>query len=198
MSPARRQLDSTGLKRLHRSWRHRTERRIGLLLDSVQNPVNVGSIVRAAAAYRVDHLWLCGATPPLGAPGMAKTAMGTERYLTVTSLDTAVAGIEAARGDGFTVVGLELAEGAAPLGELDTSEGPVCVVVGHEDHGLSRAALDACDSLAYLPLPGKVGSLNVAMAAAIALYELRRKEWETPGAQPGATRPATGSGPSDE
>jgi tRNA (guanosine-2'-O-)-methyltransferase len=49
--------------------------------------------------------------------------------------------------------------------------------VGHEDHGVSAAALAACDEAAYLPLAGKVGSLNVATAVAIALYEVRRREW---------------------
>jgi tRNA (guanosine-2'-O-)-methyltransferase len=53
----------------------------------------------------------------------------------------------------------------------------VCLVVGNEDHGISAGALRACDALAYLPQLGKVGSLNVATAASIALYEARRQEW---------------------
>ena len=57
-----RQLDSTGLKRLHRTWRRRTSGRVALLLDRLQSPFNVGSILRTAAAYSVDHLWLVDAT----------------------------------------------------------------------------------------------------------------------------------------
>jgi tRNA (guanosine-2'-O-)-methyltransferase len=53
----------------------------------------------------------------------------------------------------------------------------VCLAVGHEDHGLSRGCLEACDHVAYLPLLGRVGSLNVASATAIALYEVRRRSW---------------------
>ena len=49
------QLDGTGMKRLHREWRRRTEGRLALILDGVGNPFNVGSIVRTAAAERVDH-----------------------------------------------------------------------------------------------------------------------------------------------
>ena len=55
---AMRQLDATGTKRLHREWRRRTEGHVALILDGVQTPVNVGSIVRAAAAFRVEYLWL--------------------------------------------------------------------------------------------------------------------------------------------
>jgi tRNA (guanosine-2'-O-)-methyltransferase len=74
------------------------------------------------------------------------------------------------------VVALELADGAVALHEADL--GPdVCVVVGHEDRGVSRATAEACDSVVYLPLLGKVGSLNVAVAAAVAVYELRRRSW---------------------
>jgi tRNA (guanosine-2'-O-)-methyltransferase len=58
------------------------------------------------------------------------------------------------------------------------SAGPdICLAVGHEDHGLSAATLAACDAVAFLPQLGRVGSLNVATACAIALYELRRQSW---------------------
>ncbi len=53
----------------------------------------------------------------------------------------------------------------------------VCLAVGHEDHGSSKAGLAACDQVAYLPMLGRVGSLNVATAAAIAMYEVRRRAW---------------------
>jgi tRNA (guanosine-2'-O-)-methyltransferase len=169
-------LDPTGLKRLHREWRHRTQGRVALVLDSVQTPYNVGSILRTAAAYRVDHVWLTGATPPPHVAGVRKTALGTDRYLTFTRAERAVDAVTEARGEGFSVVGLELADGARPLHEVVLGD-DVCLVVGNEDHGISAAALRACDHVAYLPQLGKVGSLNVAVAASIALYEARRQEW---------------------
>ncbi len=51
-------------------------------------------------------------------------------------------------------------------------------MLGHEDHGVSQAALAATDAVAYLPQLGRVGSLNVATAAALAIYEMRRREWD--------------------
>jgi tRNA (guanosine-2'-O-)-methyltransferase len=174
------------MKRLHREWRRRTHRRIALLLDGVGTPVNVGSIVRLAAAYGVEHLWLAGATASPLSAGARKTGLGSERYLRWTEVPTGAEGVAAARAAGFTVVGVELAEGAVPLHELALPD-DVCVAVGHEDHGLSKACLAACDVVAYLPLVGKVGSLNVAQATGIALYELRRQDWTAP--LPGTVAP---------
>ncbi len=132
------QLDSTGLKRLHREWRRRTEDRLALILESVESPFNVGAIVRTAAAYRVEALWLCGSTAALESSNVKKMAMGTERYLTVERVEKTSDAIEAARQDGYTVIGVELTDGARPMHELDLDKA-VCLVVGHEDRGLDGA-----------------------------------------------------------
>ena len=171
------QLDGTGMKRLHREWRRRTSGRLGLVLDDVQGPFNVGAIIRTAAALRVDDVWLSGQTPQPDDVKVGKTALGTQRYLTFERTDTTLYAVEAARAAGYRVVGLELADGARPLHELDAVDA-TAIVVGHEDRGCSPATLAACDEVAYLPLLGKVGSLNVATAASIALYELRRQQWQ--------------------
>jgi tRNA (guanosine-2'-O-)-methyltransferase len=170
------QLDSTGLKRLHREWRRRTDARLALILESVESPFNTGSIVRTAAAYRVEQIWLCGSTARLDSSNVKKTAMGTERYLTVDTVPKASDAIRAAHDEGYAVVGVELTDSAHPMHELDLGDA-VCLVVGHEDRGLTPSTIAACDLVAYLPLAGRVGSLNVATATAIALYEARRQEW---------------------
>jgi tRNA (guanosine-2'-O-)-methyltransferase len=173
---ARRNLGDTELKRLHRRWRRRTEGRLALLLDSVQTPFNVGAIVRLAAAERVEHLYLGGATISPGHPKAAKTSLGTERYVTWSAHPEVEGAIDAAKDTGFFLLGLELAEGAVPLHQV-ALPGDVCVAVGHEDNGLSPLTLAACDAVAFVPQLGRVGSLNVAHAAGIAVYEVRRREW---------------------
>lgn len=170
------QLRGTDLKRLHRSWKRRTSVRMGLLLDGVQSPFNVGAIVRTAAAFGVTDLYLIGRTASARDPKAQKMAMGTDRYLNVTSLPEAGPAVKRARDEGYLVVGIELTDDARPLHELDLSR-DVCLAVGAEDHGLSAACLRSCDALAYIPQVGKVGSLNVAAAAAIACYEVRRQDW---------------------
>lgn len=171
-----RQLDPTGLKRLHRLWRRRSPQPVGLLLDHVQSPFNVGSILRTAAAFRVEHVWLVGDTAAPTSVKTAKTALGSHRFVRWTWTDTFAEAAGTARDHGFRIVGLELAEGAVPLPELSVT-GPVCLAVGHEDRGIPPAALAICDEVAFIPQLGRVGSLNVATATAIALYELRRREW---------------------
>ncbi len=170
------QLGPTELKRLHREWHRRTEGRVALLLDRVQSPFNVGALTRTAAAFRVDHLYLAGNTLSPAHAKAGKTAMGTERYLTWTNYERGSEAADAARADGYVVVGLELADTAVPLHQLDAAV-DVCLAVGHEDHGLAPETLAACDRLVFIPQLGRVGSLNVATAAAIAIYELRRREW---------------------
>ena len=177
------QLGGTDMKRLHRSWRARTTGRLGLILDGLGSPFNVGSIVRSAAAYRVDHVWLAGTTMDLDHPGVAKTALGTDRYLRATRTSTGEVAVTEARTDGYAIIAVELTDDARALHQI-MEEMPgaadVCLVVGHEDHGVAARTLAAVDHRAFLPMLGKVGSLNVATAAAIGLYEVRRRSWTAP------------------
>lgn len=170
------QLGSTERKRLNREWRRRTDQRAALLLDRLQQPFNVGSIIRTAAVLRIERIWAVSDTPGPEIAKVAKIALGTERYLDWIPVATVTAGADAARAGGFRVVGLELAEGARAAHETDLS-GAVCLAIGHEDRGLSPAGLAACDTIVFIPQLGRVGSLNVAHATAIGMYELRRQAW---------------------
>ena len=171
-----RQLREVEVKRLNRTWRRATEARLGLVLDGVTSPFNVGSILRTAAALGVEQVWLAGASATPHHPALRKVSMGTERLVTWHAEMTTVEAVAAARADGFRPMALELCDGAEPLHVVHLT-GDVCLVVGNEDKGLSPAALVACDAAAYIPQPGKVGSLNVAVATGIALAECRRREW---------------------
>jgi tRNA (guanosine-2'-O-)-methyltransferase len=186
-----RQLGPTEVKRLNRSWRRRTQARIGLLLDGIGQPFNVGSIIRTAAAFGVEQIWLCGDTAQPGHPSARKTALGTDRLISFEPVPTPAAGVAAAREAGYTVVAVELADGAVPLHEA-ALDGDICLAIGNEDHGCSAALLAAADAVAYIPQSGKVGSLNVAAAAAIAIAETRRREWSSQQAEratPGGSSP---------
>jgi tRNA (guanosine-2'-O-)-methyltransferase len=171
-----RQLRPTDVKRLNREWRRRTEGRLALLLDSVSQPFNVGSIVRTAAAFSAEAIWLCGNTPDLTMPAVGKTALGTDRFVEAYREPSAAAAAKEAAEEGFRVVAVELASGAVPLAEAPL-DGDVCLAIGNEDHGCSPALLTAVHAVAYIPQTGRVGSLNVAVAAAIAMAEVRRREW---------------------
>jgi tRNA (guanosine-2'-O-)-methyltransferase len=172
-----RQLGPTDVKRLNRSWRQRAQARVGLLLDSVGQPYNVGSIIRTAAALGVERIWLCGDTAPPEHPQARRTALATGRLVTFEREPDPGLAVAAAAADGLRVIAIELAAGAVPLHEAPLG-GDVCLALGNEDHGCSAALLAAADVIAYIPQLGRVGSLNVAAAAAIALSEARRREWQ--------------------
>jgi tRNA (guanosine-2'-O-)-methyltransferase len=174
----RKQLRSTEVKRLNRDWRRRTQTRLGVLLESVTQPFNIGSIVRSAAVFGVEHLWLAGNATTPDHPGARKVALGTERQLPWRHAGTVRDGVRAARQAGLRIVAIELATGAAPLHDAPLG-GDVCLAFGGEDHGCSPALLAEADAVAYIPQVGRVGSLNVAVSVAIALAEARRREWAT-------------------
>ena len=134
----------------------------------------MGGAAREAACER---LWLVPPTPGVDHAKVAKTALGSERLLTIDTLAPPATGPDAvalATEAGFTTVAVELADGARPLFEIEL--GPaVCLVLGHEERGVHRDTLAAVDTVGFLPQLGKVGSLNVAQAATAALYEATRQ-----------------------
>ena len=171
-----RQLGPTEVKRLNRSWRRATQATVCLLLESVSQPFNLGSIIRTAAAFGVGHIWLCGESADPMHPSARKTSLGTGRYLSFEQAGSPAAAAAGIREAGLRLVAIEQAESAVPLHEAAVY-GDVCLALGHEDRGCSPALLAAADQVAYIPHVGRVGSLNVAAAAAIALAEARRREW---------------------
>ncbi|MEE9415059.1 MAG: TrmH family RNA methyltransferase [Acidimicrobiales bacterium] len=168
------QLDGTAMKRLHREWRRKTDARLAQLVEGVQGPFNLGSILRTAAAYRVEHLWIVATDTLPTNPKVGKTALGSERFVQWTACETAAEALALVSSAGFQTVAIELTDRATPLDRIDLAP-PTCLILGHEDRGISSATLDAADRVAFLPQLGKIGSLNVATAAAIAMYEARRQ-----------------------
>jgi tRNA (guanosine-2'-O-)-methyltransferase len=176
-----RQLSPTEVKRLNRTWRRLATARLGLLLEAVGQPFNVGSIVRTAAVFGVESVWLCAGTADPAHPAARKTALGTGRYLAFEHVAgppaaAAAAAADQVRAAGLRLVAVELAAGAVPLHQAEL-DGDVCLAFGNEDRGCSPALLAAAAQVVYIPQAGRVGSLNVAAAVAIALAEARRREW---------------------
>jgi tRNA (guanosine-2'-O-)-methyltransferase len=119
---------------------------------------------------------MCGEVADPMHPSARKTSLGTARFLSFRHADSPAQAAAEIREAGLRLVAVELAEGAVPMHEADL-HGDVCLALGHEDRGCSAALLAVADQVAYIPQVGRVGSLNVAAAAAIALAEARRREW---------------------
>ncbi|MFD7901084.1 TrmH family RNA methyltransferase [Kitasatospora sp. NPDC057904] len=179
------QLRGTELKRLHRSWRRSNEFRLALILENLQSPFNVGSVVRTGAAMGAEKLYLTGDTPSVRSSGAQKAAMGTDKYLKVEHFPTVAEAVAAAKADGFKVVGLELADDAVPMFAAELTPA-VAFVLGHEDRGITPEALAICDQVVFVPQLGRVGSLNVSAAATVACYEARRQGYAISGTPDGS------------
>ena len=147
------------------------------MLDGVQKPYNVGAILRSAAAYNVETIWGVAPTPEPTHPSVARTALGSDRFVPWIEAATGADAVAEATARGFLTVALELTADAVALPEISLGTA-VCLVLGHEDRGVHRDTLRAVDAVAFIPQLGKIGSLNVAHAGTVGLYEAARRAWD--------------------
>lgn len=149
------------------------ERRLAVLLDGVEDPHNLGAIVRTAECAGAAGV----VVPERGAVGLtdivAKTSAGALEYLPVARVTNLVTAIEAFKAAGTWVVGLEAGEGKLYT-EYDFAE-PTALVFGGEGRGLRRLVRERCDLRVSIPLFGAISSLNVSVSVGVVLYEARRK-----------------------
>lgn len=143
-----------------------------LLLESVRDPGNLGTVIRSAAAFGVAQIVLSRDCADLYHPRVIRAAMGTLFHTRVIVTEDPVAAIEVLRGSG-DVYAAALDAGAARLGDR-TFGAQDAVVVGNEGHGLSDRVLDACSHKLYIPMAAGVESLNAGVAASVLLWELYR------------------------
>ena len=145
-----------------------------VILEGVGDADNVGAIFRSAAAFGADAILLGpSCADPLYRKAI-RTSMGAALTLRFAAAEPWPAALTELTARGWAVVALAPAAGAMPLRTFSavTRQPRVALVVGHEGEGLSEAALHACDYHVRIPIRASVDSLNVAAAAAIALYEL--------------------------
>lgn len=164
-------LIGTELKRFLRDYRraHPVRRELVLLLQSVEYPANVGSAFRIADAARVNELILTGITPTPPNPAIDKVARYKSLRVPWRYEQDPLVAISALKADGYQIVAIELTDSAVPYFEFDYAP-KVCLIVGHEDHGVTRATLEACDAAVFIPMYGKGLSLNVHVALGVAVY----------------------------
>lgn len=144
-----------------------------LILDGVQDPGNVGAIVRAAEGCGATGLITAGGTAdPFGWKAL-RGAMGSTFRLPIATGEPAAAALAAARRAGLRVLATDVREGR-PLPSCDLS-GACAVLLGGEGAGLTRRLLDEADERVCVPMRPPVESLNVAIAAALILYEAGRQ-----------------------
>lgn len=166
-------LIGTDLKRFLRHYKrqHPPQHTVAALLQSVEYPANVGSIFRLADGAGLAELVLSGITPAPPNPALEKVARYKTDRVPWRYVEDPVVAVGQMKEQGYQVVAVELAEGAVPYHRFDYQP-RVCLVAGHEDHGVTKATLAACDGAVFLPMYGKGRSLNVHVALSIVVYHV--------------------------
>ena len=153
-----------------------------LLLDSLQDPQNFGTLLRSAEAAGVTAVVIPEHRQVGVTPAVVNASAGAVEHLAVARVTNLSRAIERLKERGVWVAGLEGAPGAVSPWTADL-RGPLALVVGGEGEGVGRLVREHCDYLLALPMRGRVASLNAAVAGSIALYEvLRQREQGRDGA----------------
>jgi 23S rRNA (guanosine2251-2'-O)-methyltransferase len=144
-----------------------------LILDSVQDPHNLGACLRSADAAGVDAVIIPkDKSAPLNAT-VRKVACGAAETIPVVRVTNLARTLRALRDAGVWIYG---AAGEAETSLYDTDlSGPLALVLGGEGKGLRRLTREHCDGLLSIPLAGSISSLNVSVATGICLFEARRQ-----------------------
>ena len=151
----------------------RGERPLVVVLDGVEDPHNLGAVIRTAEA--------CGASgvvvperhsAPLTAT-VAKVSAGALAYVPVVRVTNVVSALEQLKARGLWVIGVDIG-GKQDWTSFDYT-GPVALVLGGEHRGVRRLVREHCDVLVRLPMLGKIASLNVSVAAGVLMYEVVRQ-----------------------
>jgi len=139
-----------------------------LILDEVQDPQNLGTLLRSAEAAGVHGVVLPFRRTASVTPAVVNASSGAVEHLIIAQANLAQA-IEELKSKGAWVLGLEGGAGSKPIAEVDLS-GDLVIVVGSEGSGMRPLTRKLCDHLVRLPMRGQIDSLNAAVAGSIALY----------------------------
>ncbi|MBR5817501.1 MAG: RNA methyltransferase [Clostridia bacterium] len=145
-----------------------------IALCSVRDPGNLGSVIRSAVAFGVEHVVLTSDCIDVYNPKTVRSAMGSLFRVKITSVRDFSSFISSAKENGRRVFAAELSDGASALDEISISPSDV-FVIGNEGHGIPSEVSEMCSGSVYIPISKKTESLNASVAAAIFMWEIGKK-----------------------
>lgn len=144
-----------------------------LLLDSIQDPHNLGAILRTAECAGVDGVFITTNNSASITDVVEKISAGAVSHLKICKVNNINHVIEKLKEEGFWIVGTHL-QGEKKYSELDYKM-PTALVMGNEEKGIRKLVADNCDFLVKIPMKGKIDSLNVSVTTGILLFEILRQ-----------------------
>lgn len=147
-----------------------------LVLDNVRSGMNVGSVFRTADAFALEKIVLCGITAIPPHREILKTALGSSETVVWEHHAQSLHAVEQLKEQGYQVFAVEQTSNKTWLQDFDPNSGEkYALVLGNEVEGVSDAVLQACAGAIEIPQFGTKHSLNIAVAAGIAVWEISRK-----------------------
>lgn len=144
-----------------------------LILDEIQDPHNVGAILRSAECSGVNGVILTKHNSATITSIVTKVSAGATEHLKICQINNLSQLIDELKEKGFWIVGSSL-ENAKPYTEVDYKI-PIALIVGNEEKGIRKLTASKCDFLVKIPMSGKIQSLNVSVATGILLFEILRQ-----------------------
>ncbi|MFQ5735991.1 MAG: 23S rRNA (guanosine(2251)-2'-O)-methyltransferase RlmB [Thermodesulfobacteriota bacterium] len=155
------------------AWRSSGERALFLLLDSIQDPQNFGSLVRTAHAAGVHGIVIPKDRASEVTPVVVKASAGATEHTPIAREVNLVRAIERFKRENVWVAGIE-ADSRQTIYEADLDR-DLAIVVGSEGRGIRRLVRESCDFCLSIPMAGSINSMNAAQAGAVAMFEARRQ-----------------------
>ncbi|MEK7471732.1 MAG: TrmH family RNA methyltransferase [Patescibacteria group bacterium] len=160
-----------------------------LIAHDIRSSHNIGSLARSADSFGVKTIYCTGITPYIRAEqderlphirnkiiaDIHKTALGAEATVDILHKPNLKSLFSSLRKDGFDIIALEQSESSVPLKSFNATK-RIALLLGTETTGLPTVLVTLCDQVLEIPMLGKKESLNVSVAGAIAMYELKRSE----------------------
>jgi tRNA G18 (ribose-2'-O)-methylase SpoU len=149
-------------------------RPIRVVLDGVAHLPNIGTMFRLCDAFRAERMYVCGFDLRTHKRSLVRAAAGTMSWVPWEVRSDAAEVVRESKSAGYTIAAVELAEGSVSPDAMRTGA-PLCLVLGAERHGVSAPVLALADQCIEIPTDGMGGSINLATAAAIVLYEAAKR-----------------------
>jgi len=146
-----------------------------LIALDIRSLHNVGSLFRSADAFGVEKLYLVGITGVPPRKEIAKTALGSEHRVLWEQAETIEPLLETLKQEGFMIAALETGDRSVSLSDVKIDPTKTVLIVGNEVDGIQSTVLDQCDLVVNIPTIGMKKSLNVSVAAGIALFAIQSK-----------------------
>ncbi len=148
---------------------HQPQVELAFLLQDWDDPYNVGGMFRVADACGAVRMVLTGKTPAPPHPQIHVTSMGNHRRVAWEQQERHDEAISQLKAEAWTLVAVEIAEGAVPYTQYDFPA-RTCLVLGNEEKGMYDRVLRQCDAAVYIPMGGKGRSLNVHVSGAVVAF----------------------------